>query len=122
MAEKDIHVAAQHLDSEVISENSNQFVNEDLNDVNLNNNTSAKIKNPLAGLSRDALMRDVEDFANEHQLHDITRLLNKGALVAQTPAEFESVEGLDESEKEALRNEVVHKSVYRELGMHCQPS
>lgn len=54
-------------------------------------------------------MRDVENFANDHQLHEITPLLKKGALVAQNPAEFETVEGLDDSEKEALRNEVVHK-------------
>lgn len=105
MAEKDIQIAAQHVDAELSSTSSNQF------DVNLNNNTSAKIKNPLAGLSQDTLMRDVEDFANEHQLQEIAPLLKKGALVAQNPSEFENVEGLDDSEKEVLRNEVVHKYV-----------
>lgn len=118
MAEKDIQIAAQHVDAELSSENSNHFVSEDLKDVSLNNNVSAKIKNPLAGLSRETLMRDVEDFANEHQLHEITPLLKKGALVAQNPAEFETVEGLDESEKEALRNEVVHKSVSSGLNIY----
>lgn len=36
-------------------------------------------------------------------------LLKKGALVAQSPADFEALEELDEEEKEALRQEVTHK-------------
>lgn len=36
-------------------------------------------------------------------------LLQKGALVAQDPPSFESVEELDEAERDALRNEVLHK-------------
>ena len=42
-------------------------------------------------------------------MHDMTPLLKKGALVAQDPPAFESVEELDEVEREALRNEVLHK-------------
>lgn len=38
-----------------------------------------------------------------------TDLFQKGALVAQDPPAFESVESLDEVEKDALRNEVLHK-------------
>jgi hypothetical protein len=33
----------------------------------------------------------------------------KGAFVAQDPPAFESVEGLTEDEKTAIRNEVLHK-------------
>ena len=98
-----------HMDSGSENENEKHFVEEALHNVNLHNNTDAKIKNPLAGIRQQTLMRDVEDFAQEHGLQDITNLLKKGALVAQNPAEFESVEGLEEAEKEALRNEVVHK-------------
>ena len=36
-------------------------------------------------------------------------LLKKGALVAQDPPAFESVQELEELEREALRNEVLHK-------------
>lgn len=36
-------------------------------------------------------------------------LLQRGALVAQDPAEFESVEGMTSEELDALRNEVTHK-------------
>lgn len=36
-------------------------------------------------------------------------LLQKGALVAQDPPAFESIEELDDHERDALRNEVLHK-------------
>lgn len=36
-------------------------------------------------------------------------MLVKGALVAKDPPAFESVPGLTEDEKEAIRNEVLHK-------------
>lgn len=77
--------------------------------VDLNDNIDARIKNPLAGLSKSALLRDVDEFAREYDLEDIAPLLKRGALVAQNPAEFEHVEGIEEHEKEALRNEVLHK-------------
>jgi len=76
---------------------------------NLNNNLSARIHNPLAGIPRKKLMQDVDQFAQEQNMSDISYLLRKGALVAQNPQDFESIEGLDEVEREALRNEVVHK-------------
>ncbi|KAF8528490.1 hypothetical protein BU17DRAFT_73513 [Hysterangium stoloniferum] len=67
------------------------------------------IRNPLAGIPYDVLVDNVANFAKDTNLTDISLLLRKGALVAQNPAEFESVEGLDETEREALRNEVLHK-------------
>ncbi|KAK5237621.1 hypothetical protein LTR16_012515, partial [Cryomyces antarcticus] len=67
------------------------------------------IKNPLAGVPRGKLLADVEEFARTHELEEITGLLQKGALVAQDPAEFETVEGLTDQERESLRNEVIHK-------------
>lgn len=36
-------------------------------------------------------------------------LLQKAALVAQNPPAFEEVSALDETERDALRNEVLHK-------------
>ena len=36
-------------------------------------------------------------------------LLQKGALVAQNPPAFEEVSELDDSERDALRNEVLHR-------------
>jgi hypothetical protein len=55
------------------------------------------------------LLRDVENFARENDLGDITDLLKRGALVAQDPPNFESVDGITEEEKDAIRNEVLHK-------------
>jgi hypothetical protein len=40
---------------------------------------------------------------------DLAPLLRKGALVAQHPDNFESLEDLDATELEALRNEKTHK-------------
>lgn len=63
----------------------------------------------MAHVPHDELIRDVENFAKEHELTEFTPLLIKGALVAKDPPAFESVEGLTEHEKEAIRNEVLHK-------------
>lgn len=96
--------------------------------VNLNSNISAKyaiifahrdvaradffpsrIQNPLAGISRDALMSQVADFAAEKDLSDLLPLLQRGALIAQDPPAFEEITELEPLEREALRNEVLHK-------------
>lgn len=77
--------------------------------VDLNNNLSAKIKNPLAHVSPAQLVSDVEQFAKEYGLVELTPLLIRGAQVAKDPPMFESVEGITEPEKEAIRNEVLHK-------------
>lgn len=55
------------------------------------------------------LLRKVESYASEHQLTDALPFLKKGALVAQDPADFESLEELDEEDREILRNETLHK-------------
>lgn len=54
-------------------------------------------------------MADVEQFAHEKGLNDQLKLLKKGALIAQDPANFESLEQLDEHEKEFLRYEAAHR-------------
>ncbi|EOD43104.1 putative sugar transporter protein [Neofusicoccum parvum UCRNP2] len=91
--------AAEHVDS----------AEKASDEINLNSNIEAKIKNPLAGLSKEQLAYQVEEFAKEHNMTDRLDLLQRGALVAQDPAEFESVPGLTDEEKDALRNEVTHK-------------
>ena len=42
-------------------------------------------------------------------MQDMIPLLKKGALVAQDPPAFEEIAELDEVERDALRNEVLHK-------------
>lgn len=54
-------------------------------------------------------MQDVENFAAEQGLQEILPLLRKGALAAQSPEAIEDIAELDSSEKDALRNEVLHR-------------
>jgi hypothetical protein len=68
-----------------------------------------RIKNPLADLTKEHVLYDVELFAQEHQLQEILPELKKGALVARDPAEFESVPGLTDDEIRVLQDEILHK-------------
>jgi hypothetical protein len=76
------------------------------------NRVNDRIHNPLRGIPRDVLLRRVEKFAAEKDLTEYTALLQKGALVAQDPTNYEDITGeyaLTEVEIEDLRNEVLHK-------------
>ncbi|KAF8885214.1 major facilitator superfamily domain-containing protein [Infundibulicybe gibba] len=77
--------------------------------VNINNNVQAKIQNPLYGIPRETLLAQVEEFARERGMEDMTLLLQKGALLAQNPKQFESIPDLDESDKAIIRRETTHK-------------
>ncbi|KAE8444727.1 hypothetical protein EG329_014287 [Mollisiaceae sp. DMI_Dod_QoI] len=80
--------------------------------INLNSNAEAKIKNPLAGIPQATLLKDVEEFAQEKGLMDALPLLQKGALVASDPQNYEDITGpfaLTATEVDDLRNEVLHK-------------
>jgi hypothetical protein len=70
---------------------------------------SEKLKNPLAGISRDQLMQDVETFAHEKGLVEHLDDLKKGALVAQNQKMFESMSDLTEEDKASLRLEKMNK-------------
>jgi hypothetical protein len=72
--------------------------------VDLNNNVSGKVQNPLAGLSKEALIRQVDAFADQYNLTDIKPLLRTGALVAQSPHDYEHLD-LEESDRQALHTE-----------------
>ncbi|KAJ9609348.1 hypothetical protein H2200_005675 [Cladophialophora chaetospira] len=77
--------------------------------VDLQSSATAKIKNPLAHLSNEEVVKDVEEFARANDFTDRVDLLIKGALVAKDPPAFETVPGITEPELEAIRNEVLHK-------------
>jgi len=80
--------------------------------IDFNQNLDAKIRNPLAGISREKLLRDVEEFAQDKGLTENLFLLQKGALVAQDPTNYEDISGefaLNEQEVDDLRDEVLHK-------------
>jgi sugar porter (SP) family MFS transporter len=77
---------------------------------NLKQNLEGEIRNPLTGIPREQLLEDVTTWQQAKGLPaDILPLLKKGALVAQNPALFESLDDIDEDEKQALREEVTHR-------------
>lgn len=67
------------------------------------------VNNPLAGLSKAQLLRDVELFAQEKGLTDELETLKHGALLAQRPADFQTIEELTPEEKSAVAHEYAHK-------------
>jgi hypothetical protein len=68
-----------------------------------------RIGNPLADIPKDQLLQDVNKFANQHGLEGILPLLQKGALVAQRPRDFEMITELENAEKKILCNEITHR-------------
>ncbi|KAJ7214873.1 hypothetical protein GGX14DRAFT_609597 [Mycena pura] len=61
---------------------------------------NAKLANPLRGIPREQLLRDVDQFAEENGLKHLTTELHKA---------FESIALLDEDDKYYLRREITHK-------------
>lgn len=86
-------------------------------DAILNQNLAGKVQNPLEGIPRHQLLRDVDNFAEEKGLVEHVVLLRKGALLAQLDdrADYETLvddDGsplLDDDEKTALYDEIHHK-------------
>lgn len=72
-------------------------------------NTNAILANPLAGIPQETLMADAAAFAHAHGLGELEKEFIKGALVAQDPLSFESIDLLTEQEKEHLRREQTHR-------------
>ena len=68
-----------------------------------------KVINPLAGIPKAQLLRDVEAFAHEKGLTDDLDMLQKGALLAQRPAEYQEIQELSQDEKSAIAHEYAHK-------------
>ncbi|CAK7270212.1 hypothetical protein SEPCBS57363_003991 [Sporothrix epigloea] len=69
-----------------------------------------EIHNPLKHIPRHQLLEDVARFRAEKGLpEDILPYLEKGALLAQNPAGFEHIAELDVTDKEMIRNEVLHR-------------
>lgn len=69
-----------------------------------------EVRNPLKDIPKEQLLERVKAFQKEKGLpDDIADLLQKGALVAQNPANFENIHELDENEKQALREEKTNR-------------
>ncbi|EKG12213.1 Sugar/inositol transporter [Macrophomina phaseolina MS6] len=77
--------------------------------IDYNRNVNAKILNPLAGISKEELLLRVSAFCVEVGLQEHLSVFQKGALVAQSPSDFENISELDEDDKYHLRREITHK-------------
>ncbi|KAM0330819.1 hypothetical protein ACHAQA_003774 [Verticillium albo-atrum] len=75
----------------------------------LNSNKDAVIVNHLSHLSKQELHERVEAFAALKELTDLAPLIQKGALIARDPQNYELLEELDENDKTAIRDETMHK-------------
>lgn len=72
-------------------------------------NLNAVLENPLAGISREQIFRDVVEFCTKYDLMDHVETFKKGALISQNPASATSLPDLSEEEREALEREHTHK-------------
>lgn len=88
---------------------SNQNSTSEHAQVPIGENINARLVNPLAGLSQEELATRGRDFAKKFELGHLDETFAKGAMIAQDPAAFEQVPGLNEEEKTILRTEVTHR-------------
>lgn len=72
-------------------------------------NVSARIINPLAGISKDRLWIKVESFCDSWGFRDKVDVFWKGALAAQQPTEVDRIPELLEEDKYHIRREVTHR-------------
>ena len=63
------------------------------------------MNNPLTGIPKEELLRQVEVFAQEKGITDELECLKRGALLAQRPADFQSIEEPSEEEKKAVAHQ-----------------
>lgn len=72
---------------------------------------SAKLENPLSGLSQSELARRGEEFCSKHGLtaEEDIRAFRLGAMIAGNMNKYDTIDGLSEREKEVLDREITHK-------------
>lgn len=73
------------------------------------NQLNAVFENPLAGIPREQLFKDVEEFCTKFDMLDDLETFKKGALISQDPATATQLPELNEDEREALIREHTHK-------------
>lgn len=73
---------------------------------------AARLRNPLAGMTEQEVIRDVDAWVEEKGLAEYRTEFQKGALIArvgQRDDGFEYVSQLSEEEKGLLRHEITHR-------------
>ncbi|KAF8885549.1 hypothetical protein CPB84DRAFT_1788265 [Gymnopilus junonius] len=105
MSSDDKH-STEHVSTEQVSLDEEKA---DITHIDLANNVQARIQNPLRGIPREKLLKQVERFAQEKGLEDKVDLFKRAAVLAQNPNDFESQRDLTEEEKEHIRRETTHR-------------
>lgn len=73
-------------------------------------NTSGRIANPLAGIPREQLLRDVDDFLGDKGIDNADReYFHKGAISAQNPGNHHELDAFDDADRAALDREIKSK-------------
>jgi hypothetical protein len=70
---------------------------------------NALFENPLAGISREQLFEDVNEFCSKFNLMEHNEAFRKGALVAQSPHTAQDMDYLNAQDKAVLLREHTHK-------------
>ncbi|KAI1107365.1 hypothetical protein F4804DRAFT_198031 [Jackrogersella minutella] len=72
---------------------------------------SAKLANPLGGLTPEQLARRGEDFCSQHGItgEEDIRAFRLGAMIAGNMNKYDTVDGLTEREREVLDRELTHR-------------
>ena len=65
--------------------------------------------NPLVGRSKETVIAEVDEFCRANGLDDDRDVFRKGALVAQNPNGFDSIEELTSEDVAALHHSATHK-------------
>lgn len=81
-------------------------------------NVNAQIRNPLSELTAVELRSQVTAFCQRYEFTEKEELFQKGALVAQQPDDFESIEALTDEDKHFLRRETTRKG-FESLRSQC---
>ena len=73
------------------------------------NKLNAMFENPLGNMPKDQLMKDVDEFCAKYELQQYNEVFRKGALVAQSPHDIQSIQELDDTDRWHLEREHTHK-------------
>lgn len=73
------------------------------------NHLNAVFENPLAGIPREQLFKQVEEFCHQWGLMSDLETFKKGALISQSPESATTLPELSDFEREALEREHTHK-------------
>lgn len=77
--------------------------------ISLTTSSLDRIQNPLHGISHDHLLANVDEFTEKWGFQEDKDVFRRGALVAQNPAHFETIDSLTEDDKYHLRRETTRK-------------